>query len=95
VPPRIFRGNKLLTSEEQQIKRRTENEKAFYKLYTAVYQTLERESSQYQNLYSMVHIFDHYDSLIWIDAAHVTPIGNQVIAERMLDVIQARSSDEK
>ena len=43
----------------------------------------------------MVHIFDRYDSLIWIDEAHVTPIGNQLIAERMLDVIQARSSDEK
>jgi hypothetical protein len=43
----------------------------------------------------MVHTFDHYDSLIWIDAAHITPIGNEVIAERMLDVIQARSSDEK
>jgi predicted ATPase len=43
----------------------------------------------------MVHVFDHYDSLICIDEGHVTPIGNQVIAERMLDVIQARSSDEK
>jgi hypothetical protein len=95
LPPRIFRGNKSLTSEEQQMKHRTENNTAFYKLYTAVYQTLERESSQHQNLYSMVHIFDHYDSLIWIDAAHVTPIGNQVIAESMLDVIQPRSSDTK
>jgi hypothetical protein len=62
---------------------------------TTVYQNLERKSSKYQNLYSMVHIFDHDDSLIWIDAGHVTPIGNQLIAARMLDVIQARFSDEK
>jgi hypothetical protein len=95
LPPRLLMGNKLLTSEEQEIKHRTEIEVAFAKLYAAVYQTIERESSQYQNLYSMVHIFDRYDSLIWIDAAHVTPIGNQLIAARMLDVIQARSSDEK
>ena len=77
------------------MKRKAESDAAFYKLFTAVYQTIERESSKYQNLYSMVHIFDHYDSLIWIDAGHVTPIGNQLIAKRMLDIIQARSSDEK
>jgi hypothetical protein len=91
LPPRIFRGNKPLTAEEQEMKRGTEINAAFYKLYTAVYQIIERKSSQYQNLYSMVHIFDDYDSLIWIDAAHVTPIGNQLIAAKMLDVIQARS----
>ena len=95
LPPRLRMGNKPLTSEEQEMKHRTEIEAALDKLYTAVYQTIERESSKYQNLYSIVHIFDRYDSLLWIDAAHVTPIGNQLIAARMLDVIQARSSDEK
>jgi hypothetical protein len=93
LPPRIFRGNKPLTPEEQEMKRETESDAALPKLYTAVYQTVERESSKYQNFYSMVHIFDHYDSLIWIDAAHVTPIGNRLIAARMLDIIQARSYD--
>jgi hypothetical protein len=43
----------------------------------------------------MVHIFDRCDSLIWIDDYHVTPIGNQLLAERMLAVIQARSPDKK
>jgi hypothetical protein len=95
LPPRLRMGNKPLTSEEQEMKHRTEIEAALDKLYTAVYQTIERESSKYQNFYSIVHIFDRYDSLLWIDAAHVTPIGNQLIAARMLDVIQARSSDEK
>jgi hypothetical protein len=95
LPPRIFRGNKPLTPEEQEMKHRTESEAALYRLFTAVYQTIERESSKYQNLYSMVNIFDRYDSLMWIDEAHVTPIGNQLIAERMLAVIQARSSDKK
>jgi hypothetical protein len=88
LPPRIFRGNKPLTPEEQEMKHRVETDAAFYKLYTAVYQTIDRESSKYQHLYSMVHIFDCYDSLIWIDATHVTPIGNQLIAEGILDAIQ-------
>jgi hypothetical protein len=95
LPPRLLMGNKPLTSEEQEMKHRAEVDAALSKLYRAVYQTIERKSSKYQNFYSMVHIFDRYDSLIWIDAVHVTPIGNQLIAARMLDVIQARSSDEK
>jgi hypothetical protein len=95
LPPRLLMGNKPLTSEEQEMKHRTEIEQAFSKLYTAVYQTIEKESSKYQNFYSMVDIFDRYDSLIWIDSAHVTPSGNHLIAARMLDVIQARSSDKK
>ena len=95
LPPRIFRGNKPLTPEEQEMKRETESDAALSKLYTAVYHTVERESSKYQNFYLMADIFDHYRGLIWIDAAHVTPIGNRLIAARMLDIIQARSSDEK
>jgi hypothetical protein len=91
VPPAIFLGEKPLTPEEQEIERR-EIDAAFSKLCTAVYQTIERESSKYQNLYSLVHVFDHYDSLLWIDAVHVTPIGNQLVAARMLDALQAQAS---
>ena len=91
LPPRIFGGNKTLTPEEQEMKRETESDAALSKLYTAVYQTVQRKSSKYQNFYSLADIFDHYHGLIWIDGAHVTPIGNRLIAARMLDVIQARS----
>src|SRR5213594_690420 len=94
VPPIVSLGNKPLTAEEQEMKHMMESDVALYKLFTAVYQTIERESSNYQNVYSMVHVFDRYDGLIWIDEGHVTPIGNQLIAKRMLDIIQARSSDE-
>ena len=95
VPPIVSLGNKSLTPEEREMKDALESNVALNKLLTAVYQKIERESSKYQNLYSMVHIFDRYDFLIWIDGGHVTPLGNQLIAKRMLDIIQARSSDEK
>jgi hypothetical protein len=91
LPPEVTLGNKPLTSEEQEMKRRAEGEAALHKLSTAVYQTLEGEAPKYQNFYSMLHVFDPYDSLMFIDAGHVTPIGNQLIAERMLEVIQATS----
>ena len=86
LPPRIAVGNKPLTAEEQEMKHKIEANVALYKLQVAVYHTLERESATYQNLHSLVHIFDQYASLMWIDSAHTTPIGNQVIAKRMLDL---------
>ena len=95
LPPKVIFGNKPLTSEEQEMKRRSVIDPALYKLETAVYQTIEREASKYQSFYSMVHVFDSYDSLMFIDASHVTPVGNQLIADKMLAVIQARSSDKK
>lgn len=91
LPPEITLGNKPLTSEEQEMKRSAEGEAGLHKLSTAVYRAMEREASKYQNFYSMVHIFDSYDSLMFIDSGHVTPVGNQLIAERMLGVMQARS----
>jgi hypothetical protein len=95
LPPRIFRDAKHLTPEEQEMKRRAERDAALYKLYNRVYQTIEERVTQYPNFHSMSHVFDRYESLIWIDGAHVTPVGNQLIAGKMLDVIQGRSSDEK
>ncbi|HSL02168.1 MAG TPA: hypothetical protein VK901_01340 [Nitrospiraceae bacterium] len=95
VPPTIALGNKPLTPEEQEMKRKAESEVALHRLFTAVYRTIERESSKYQNLHSMVHVLDRYDDLMFIDEGHVTPIGNQVIADRMLAVIQERASAEK
>lgn len=95
LPPVVTLGNKPLTSEEQEMKREAESEAALNKLGTGVYQTIERETSKYQNFYSMVHVFDSDDSLRFIDASHVTPVANQLIADKMLAVIQARSSDKK
>jgi hypothetical protein len=96
LPPVLLTGNKSLTSEEQNIKRKEiETEPALSRLFIATYQTIERHSSRYPNFHSMNHIFDQYDSFVWIDPAHVTPLGNQLIASRMLDIIPARSSDTK
>ena len=92
LQPIVSMGDKRLTTEEQEMKHSLEMETAFNKLCTAVYKTAELESSKYQNFYTMAHIFDEYDSLLWIDEFHVTPVGNQLIAQKMLDVITRRSS---
>jgi len=95
APPIISLGNKPLTREEKKMKSGLESNAALDKLVTSVYQRIERESSTHQNLYLMIDIFDRYDGLLWIDGGHVTPVGNQLIAKRMLDIIQARWSDSK
>jgi len=94
LQPIVSRGNKPLTREEQEIKQRLEMDVALNKLLTAVYQTLELRSAEYQNLYTINHIFDGYNSLLWIDPYHVTPVGNQLIAQKMLDVMHAGSLSE-
>ena len=94
LPPHIALGNKPLTPEEHAMKEREDSDAALAKLQTAVYHHLERASAHYPHLYSLAHIFDQYEGLVWIDAGHVTPIGNHMSAERMLDVIQARSRHE-
>jgi len=91
LPPHLLLGdNKPLTVEEQQMKRDAESDPAFKNLLTATYQNIESESSKFPNIYPLDHVFDHYDSLIWIDAGHVTPTGNEIVAEKILAIIQTR-----
>ena len=47
---------------------------------------------EYENLYYMAYIFDGYKSLLWIDGTHVTLVGNQLIAQKMLEVVTKRYS---
>ncbi len=93
--PVIWFGNKPLTSEEQAIKLGTDP--ARIRLSNSMYRTIELVASEaeYENLYYLGHIFDKYTSLIWIDGWHVTPVGNQLIAQKMLDVVAARNQGHK
>jgi hypothetical protein len=95
IPPRLHMGDKRLTPEEQWMKRKLERDAEFSKLYTAVLGRIETELAKDRNFYSMTHVFDDVDSLVWIDASHPTPMGNRIIATRMLDIIQERYSAEK
>ena len=87
--PVIYFGEKPLTSEEQEIKLRDEDP-ALLKLYDAVYQKIELMAPEYENLYDMAHIFDGYKSFLWIDWTHTTLVGNQLIAQKMLEVVTKR-----
>jgi hypothetical protein len=92
IQPILSVGNKPLTREEQQMKQTFEQDKALDKLDAAVYRTLDRESSKYEGLYYLGHIFDGNNASLWIDNSHVNPIGNDLIAQRMVEAIMAKPS---
>jgi len=83
--PVIVAGKKPLTDEEHTI---TESlDPASVALYTSFYDIIENTAPHYENLYYMGHIFDEQNSEIWIDDMHVTPLGNQIVAAKMLSVV--------
>jgi len=91
LPPHIELGKKPLTSEERQIEAEEEEESdpAFTEFFTSIYQGLERESSKGQNIYSMADVFDNTDGPVWIDGGHTTPLGNEIIASRIVEIMQS------
>jgi lysophospholipase L1-like esterase len=91
LPPVVSMGNKALTREEKEMKQRLESDQALNELNTSAYRTLELKCSSFRDFFSMEHIFDGDSSLLWIDEFHVTPVGNKVLAQKMLEVINAQS----
>jgi len=87
-PAYISAGKKHLTAEEEALKR--EVDPSLAKLYASVYHTMESRIPQHANLHSLSSVFDGHDSLIWIDDAHVTPVGNELIADGMLRAVGRR-----
>ena len=83
--PVISIGDKPLTSEEQDMKKQMDP--ALIELYEAVYRRVQRVANEYENLYYIAEMFNSLDSGIWIDYAHVTPVGNRLIAEKIFGEI--------
>jgi lysophospholipase L1-like esterase len=85
-PPYIAVGKKALTPDEVELKRAVDP--ALTKLYLLAYHKIELLAPQQKNLLYLGGIFDNYQPLLWLDDVHVTPEGNKLIAQRMLQVIK-------
>jgi hypothetical protein len=88
-PPHITKGEKPLTTEEWELKRSLDP--ALAKLCLSVYRKIEPLVPEYKNLIYLGAIYDNYKSLLWLDDIHFTPVGNALIAQKMLEVLRARS----
>jgi hypothetical protein len=87
--PMLAIGDKPLTDEEQEMKRGLDP--ALLELYESIYNRVQQAFKKYENLHYMAKIFDAYEPLVWIDEAHVTPEGNQLIAQAMVQIFMDRN----
>jgi lysophospholipase L1-like esterase len=79
--PVIYEGKKPLTSDEKTM---FGNDPAMDELFVSAYPIIEQASTSHKNLYYIADVFDEQVQLIWNDGMHVTPVGNQLIAQAML-----------
>ena len=87
-PPHITVGAKPLTAEEWELKRSLDP--ALVQLYLLVYHKIEQLVPEWKKLIYLGAIYDDYTPLLWLDDTHVTPVGNELIAQKMLEVLRAR-----
>lgn len=90
--PVISVGEKQLTREEQEM--RSQMDPALVDLVGVVYRNIELAAPEYEKLHYIAQPWEEQVSQIWIDWAHVTPVGNQLIAEEMLDAIRSQLAGE-
>jgi lysophospholipase L1-like esterase len=88
-PPHITVGKKPLTAEEWELKQSLDP--ALAKLYLLVYRKIESLVPEYKNLSYMGTIYDNCKFLLWLDDVHFTPVGNEMIAQKMIEVLRDRS----
>ena len=60
-------------------------------MYLSVYREIEPLVPEYKDLIYMGAIFNGCKFLLWLDDIHFTPVGNELIAQKMLEVLRSRS----
>jgi hypothetical protein len=60
----------------------------------SVYRKMASAVTAHERLHYIADVFDEQDEQIWIDdLGHVTPEGNYLIAQKMLEIIQSVLND--
>jgi hypothetical protein len=80
---------KPLTGEEQEMK--AEEDPALLELFQSAYRRVEQAAKTHEGLHYMGDVFDDFKPLVWLDDAHVTPEGNRIVAQKMLQVTKQRT----
>lgn len=90
--PHLAICGKELTQDEQ--KMRSELDEALVSLVGVSYDKVSAAVADHENLHYIAQVFDEKDIQIWTDAfGHVTPLGNKLIAQKMIDVITSRNAN--
>ncbi len=91
--PYILEGEKTLTAEEERLLLELDSQlkmdETLIRLSRATYNKISAITPKYDRLFYLGDIFNDETSSIWIDTwGHVTPVGNELIARKMAQVIQ-------
>jgi hypothetical protein len=93
LQPHILVGDKPLSNEEQAILEgldwvlRLDDD--LRELFSSTYSRIEVAARTRPGLHGLSDVFDHETSQLWIDTwGHVTPEGNRIVAQRILEVIE-------
>lgn len=57
-------------------------------LFEEVYPRVRRLASETEGIFDLSSVLDSYEGQMFIDPVHTTPVGNELISERMLDAIE-------
>ena len=85
--PVIYAGNKPLTPVEELM--RSGNSPEFIELFEAVYHRMIDLMPEDEHLYDISDVFNRYEEQLYIDYMHVTPIGNEIITQRIFEIVEA------
>jgi len=93
--PYILIGEKQLTDEEQDmitgLSWLLKMEPGLVGLFETTYKNIELQAAERENLYDIASAFDKEETQIWIDTwGHVTPVGNEIVAQTMIDKITSK-----
>ena len=91
--PHILMGNTRLSSEEQNmitgLNWVLNLDPPLVELFQKTYKKIEAETPNYEHLYYLGNIFDPVEESVWIDTwGHITPKGNQIVANELIRVIK-------
>ena len=92
-PPYIAVSKKPLKSEEKNLKLAVDP--ALDRLYRLAYRAIEQAVPEYHNLYYLGEVFDDYEPLVWLDEMHVTPEGNRLISEKIMEIATQREGADE
>jgi lysophospholipase L1-like esterase len=86
--PVIAVGDTPWTEHEKTL--RAEMDPDLVTLFELAYENVKETADTQLNWYDIADVLDGETAELWIDEWHVTPVGNERIAQAMLDVIETR-----
>jgi len=87
--PSLYEESKPLVLEEQEIRRSIVPASGFESIdfRHTIYNLIKSEAGTRDNLYYIANIFNDSQDFLFFDGAHIVPVGNKLVAEKMADII--------